>query len=130
MCQRSSYQIFDRSPISAVTIKVKPSLTCSNNLSIMHYLPDYNCQQSSYDVNDFVIPPAENSATSIATRIVEIEHILKFCDNTTISEIQNGNLSSTHVTSIHKCHDKKRCILPPAYRYQYENETSINEINS
>ncbi|CAF4957871.1 unnamed protein product, partial [Rotaria sp. Silwood1] len=126
MCQRSSYQIFDRSPISAVTIKVKPSSSCSKNSSAMHFFPNYNCEQSLYDVNDFIIPATENSAVSITTRMIEVEHILRFCDHTTIRKHSNA-YSSLNITSIYKCSEQQRCILPPLYRYEYENEKIIKK---
>jgi len=122
MCQRSSYQIFDRSPISAVTVKVKPSPNCSRNSSTMRYFPKYNCIQSLYDVNDFILPATENSAVSITTRITEVEHTLKSCDNTT-SGTKKSNCSSINATLIHSCFEKSRCILPPFYRDEYENGT-------
>jgi hypothetical protein len=124
MCQRSSYQIYDRSPISAVTIKVELSRYCLSNASIMQHFPTYNCTQSSYDVNDFILPATENSAISIATRTTEIEHILRYCDNTTIRD-GASNYSSIYATSIHQCYHKARCILPPFYRYTDEDDTVI-----
>lgn len=122
MCQRSSYQVFDRSPISAVTIKVKSSSFCLKNSSIASSFPNYTCSQSLYDVNDFVIPPTENSAISITTRMVETEHILKYCDNRTTGK-NHYEYSSMNLASIHKCHERSRCILPPFYRYEYDNDT-------
>jgi hypothetical protein len=114
MVQQDSYQIFDRSPISAVIIKVKQATHCSSNSSIMYRFLNHNCTKSSYDVNDFIIPATENSAVSITTRIVEIEHILRHCDNTTFK----NNLTYT----THTCDHRSRCILPPFYRYQYDHE--------
>ncbi len=124
MFQRSSYQIFDRSPISAVTIKVKPSSYCSSNPSIMDQFPEYNCTQSLYDVNDFILPPTENSAVSITTRMTEVKHVLRYCDNTTIGKKQNIN-STENPIRLHQCYNKSRCILPPFYREQFENETMV-----
>jgi hypothetical protein len=115
MCQRSAYQVFDRSPISAVTIKVKPSANCSRNSPIMPYFPDYNCTQSRYDVNDFILPVTENSAVSITTRMTETEHVLTFCNDT-----RNGN------PSIYNCYEAARCILPPLYRDKYGNQTTVD----
>jgi hypothetical protein len=126
MCQRSSYQIFDRSPISAVTIKVKQSSNCSNNSLEIYRLLNYTCSQSLYDVNDFILPPTENSAISITTRITETEHILTLCNNT-IRGIKPSRNSSIYATAIHKCEEKSRCILPPIYRDEDENGTIILE---
>jgi len=126
MCQRSSYQIFDRSPISAVTIKVKTSSTCSRNSSIISYL-QYNCSQSLYDVNDFILPATENSAVSITTRITETEHILRYCDNTTIGKKSN-KYSLIDATAIHSCSEAPRCILPPFYRKDSKNNTIAPEV--
>ncbi len=122
MCQRSSYQIFDRSPISAVTIKVKTSSYCSRNSSILRNLSQYNCNQSIYDVNDFILPATENSAVSITTRVTETEHVLRFCDNTTIGNKSKNKYSSIYATAIHSCSERPRCILPPFYRDENENE--------
>ena len=122
MCQRTSYQIFDRSPISAVTITVKPSYFCSRNASIMHHFPDYNCTQSIYDVNDFILPAIENSAVSITTRMAEIEHVLTTCENSTHGN-QTRNYPSINSTVLHSCHALPRCIVPPFYRGEYENQT-------
>ncbi|CAF0883119.1 unnamed protein product [Rotaria sordida] len=127
MCQRHSYQIFDRSPISVVTIKVKPAQDCVINSSIMYYFPNYNCEQSIYDVNDFITPATENSAISITIRMVEMEHVLKYCYNRTIRKNSKKINSSFQITSIHKCYEKTRCILPPLYRYEYENEKLIKK---
>ncbi len=106
MCQRDSYQIFDRSPISAVTIKVKQGSYCSSNSSIRKYFTKYNCTKSLFDVTDFILPSTENSAVSITTRIVEIEHILTYCKKPSMKK--------------NKCYHRSRCILPPFYRYEYE----------
>ncbi|CAF5036230.1 unnamed protein product, partial [Rotaria sp. Silwood1] len=114
MFQRDSYQIFDRSPISAVTIKVKQSSICSNNISLIRNIFTYNCSKSLYDVNDFIIPSTENSAVSITTRMVEIQHILKYCNDTIIQNSEQ--YSSLYNSSIHQCSHKARCILPPFYR--------------
>ena len=122
MCQRSAYQVFDRSPISVVTIKVKPSASCSRNSSIMAHFINYNCTQSIYDVNDFILPATENSAVSITIRITEIEHVLRYCNNTRIGKKQN-KYSNISATAINKCSDTRRCILPPFYRDEYENAT-------
>jgi hypothetical protein len=125
MCQRTSYQIFDRSPISAVTIKVKPSPYCSSNPKVMSAFPNYNCTQSSYDVNDFILPATENSAVSITTRITEVGHILRSCDNTDITE--QNEYSPSYPIAIHNCHNKSSCILPPSYRDVSENKTNISK---
>lgn len=119
MWQRESYQIFDLSPISAVTIKVKPSSQCSSDSSVMIHLPNYKCTQSLFDVNDFILPPIENAAVSISTRIVDIEHVLRHCDNTT----------SRNDTSIHRCQHPSRCILPPFYRSDDEDTPIRDEPN-
>lgn len=110
MVQRDSYQIFDRSPISAVTIKVKQGSYCSRNSSIVRYFPQYNCTKSLFDVNDFILPATENSAVSITTRMVEIEHILKECH------------SSKYVSTAHQCYHRSRCILHPFYRAEYDSK--------
>jgi len=126
MCQRTSYQIFDRSPISAVIIKVKQSANCSSNAKVMSAFPNYNCTQSSYDVNDFILPATENSAVSITTRITEVGHILRSCNNTETITEQN-KYSPSYAIAIHNCHNKSSCILPPFYRHIYENETNISK---
>lgn len=115
MFQRDSYQIFDRSPISAVTIKVKHASECSPNASIMSYFPNYQCDSKSlFDVNDFILPAIENSAVSITTRLVETEFILKPCQN------------ATKGTRVHRCDHPARCILPPFYRSRKNrNQTSL-----
>ena len=123
MFQRNSYQTFDRSPISAVTIKVKQSSTCAVNASIMRYFPEYNCSQSVYDVNDFILPATENSAVSITTRITEIEHVLRNCDNSSLKE--KPTKSASLAVSTHQCYHRAHCILPPFYRYKYENESIL-----
>lgn len=125
MCQRSSYQIFDRSPISAVTIKVKPSTFCSRNTSILRHFPEYNCSQSAFDVNDFITPPTENSAITITTRMLETEHVLRNCDNKT--KKSQSKLASYQLTALHTCAERSRCILPPLYRYEYENDKMTNK---
>ncbi|UJR26011.1 hypothetical protein I4U23_007357 [Adineta vaga] len=108
MCQRKSYQIFDSSPISAVTIKVKPSPNCSRNSPIMHYFPFYNCTQSLYDVNDFILPATENSAD----------------DYNTTTEEKRNNYSLINATAINTCNQSElsRCILHPFFRRIYEDE--------
>jgi len=124
MFQQNSYQIFDRSPISAVTIKVKPSSYCSSNASKIHHLLEYNCTQSLYDVNDFILPPTENSAISITIRTTEVEHVLRYCDSKRIGKKRN-NHSMENATALHQCYNKSRCILPPFYRDESEKETII-----
>ncbi|CAF0771589.1 unnamed protein product [Adineta ricciae] len=126
MCQRSSYQIFDRSPISAVTIKVKPSSNCSSDPKIMRHFPDYNCTQSTYDVNDFILPPTENSAVTITTRVVEFGHILQNCDTAKVRTNQT-NFLRPYTKLLHECYDKARCILPPSYRSIWENNTIVRK---
>ncbi|CAF1283638.1 unnamed protein product [Adineta steineri] len=147
MCKQGSYQIFDRSPISAVTIKVKPLLNCSITPPITPYFRNYNCNQASYDVNDFIVPPTENSAVTISTRVIEIEHVLKCCEKNITKRRRNGLLMKTTVfhecidnTTVgikrkkrsriaetsHQCNDEPRCILPPYYRLTDANGT-INE---
>jgi hypothetical protein len=123
MCERTSYQIFDRSPISAVTIKVKPPSHCSSDSPVMSAFPNYNCTQSLYDVNDFILPATENSAVSITTRITEVGHILRFCNNRT----EQNKYSPSYPTAIHNCYNQSRCILPPFYRPTYENKTIISK---
>lgn len=120
MCQRNSYQVFDRSPISAVTIRVELAPYCSRNSWIMRYFTDYNCTQPTYDVNDFILPATENSAISITTRVTEIEHLLRSCNDATI------RTPSTSIAMIaeHRCYEKSQCILPPFFRSQSENWTS------
>jgi hypothetical protein len=125
MIQRESYQVFDRSPISAVTIKVKQSTDCSSNSSIIYHYLKYNCNKSLYDVNDFILPATENSAVSITTRIVEIEHILKYCNNRKMKNI--SEYSSLYISSTSKCYHRSRCILPPFYRYDYDNEDKFKK---
>ncbi|CAF4241484.1 unnamed protein product, partial [Adineta steineri] len=145
MCSRDSYQKFDRSPISAVTIKVKPPKTDPDTSKMRYYFLNYNSNQSSYDVNDFILPATENSAVTITTRIIEIEHELKKCCNKTIpskkrrkssfmktpifyecndtTRRNKGPLSNT--TTAHQCNKDElpRCIIPPYYRPIYENTT-------
>jgi hypothetical protein len=91
----------------------------------MPYFPDYNCTQSRYDVNDFILPATENSAVSITTRMTETEHVLTFCNDT-----KSGNkqlkYSSNNGTSIHNCYEAARCILPPLYRDEYGNQTTVD----
>ncbi|CAF1032803.1 unnamed protein product [Rotaria sp. Silwood1] len=125
MFQRDSYQIFDRSPISAVTIKVKQSSICSNNISLIRNIFTYNCSKSLYDVNDFIIPSTENSAVSITTRMVEIQHILKYCNDTIIQNSEQ--YSSLYNSSIHQCSHKARCILPPFYRSDDDDDDNEYE---
>lgn len=122
MFQRTSYQIFDRSPISAVTTKVEPASFCSKNSSIMRRFHDYNCTQSIYDVNDFILPAIENSAVSITTRMTEIEHVLTSCENPPY-ENQSRRYSSVNATALHSCHALPRCVIPPFYRERFENQT-------
>jgi len=122
MCQQNSYQIFDRSPISAVTIKVKISPYCSRNSTIMKHFKNYNCSQSMYDVNDFILPATENSAISITTRVTEVEHILGPCNRR--RRVNQGNeYSFPNATVKHNCDVKSRCILPPLIRDKDENLT-------
>ena len=116
MFQRDSYQIFDRSPISAVLVKVKQGSYCTTNSSIRQHFLNYNCTKSLYDVNDYILPATENSAVSITIRIVQIEHILQDCKNRPFQ-----NLSS-YIPSIAKCYHRSHCILPPFYRYEYDHE--------
>ena len=120
MCQQTSYQIFDRSPISAVTIKVKPSTYCSSNTTIRRHFKNYNCSQSSYDVNDFIIPAAENSAVTITTRVTEVGHELRSCYSPPVRKNQH-KYSSANAAAQHKCYNESRCILPPFYRNIPEN---------
>jgi hypothetical protein len=90
----------------------------------MEYFPDYNCNESVYDVNDFILPATENSAVSITTRMTETKHILTSCDNNeTIGNKQNKYLFKNAI-SIHNCDVPSRCILPPFYRNGSENETT------
>lgn len=125
MCQRNSYQIFDRSPISAVTIKVKTSPNCSRNATIMKHFKNYDCMQSIYDVNDFILPATENSAISITTRVTEVEHILQSCEHR-MQPTQGYKYSSTNSTVKHNCYVKSRCILPPLIRHTDKNLTRTN----
>ena len=99
MFQRDSYQIFDRSPISAVTIKVKHSPNCSNNET-------KNCLRSMFDVNDFILPAIENSAVSITTRKLDVEHVLRDCD------FRNNDAKNSSLTfvSFYQCDHPSRCI--------------------
>lgn len=120
MCQTSSYQIFDRSPISAVTIEVTLSKNCSNHPLIMTYLPHYNCAQSIYDVNDFIVPATENSAVTITTRIEEVSHTLRRCDN-------SSRHASMYVAAQHQCTDVARCIFPPSYRDVFANKSIVHK---
>ncbi|CAF0768333.1 unnamed protein product [Adineta steineri] len=115
MVQRDSYQIFDRSPISAVIIKVKQPSYCSNNSIKILHLFNYTCSKTLFDVNDFIVPATENSAVSITTRIVDIEHILERCDNTILNH-------TSEYSSKHQCHHRSRCILPPFYRHEPDNK--------
>lgn len=121
MCQPYSYQKFDSSPISAVTIKVKPSNACSSHSSVMPYFRGYNCTQSLYDVNDFIIPAVENSAITIITRMTETEHVLRRCDNTTLGRNPPESFSSS------PCSHPARCILPPFYRREYEDASILRK---
>ncbi|CAF1162836.1 unnamed protein product [Rotaria sordida] len=125
MFQRDSYQIFDRSPISVVTIKVKQSTNCSNNISIIRNIFNYNCTKSLYDVSDFIIPATENSAVSVTIRMIETEHVLKYCNDTIIKNTQQ--YSSLYNLSIHKCSHQSRCILPPMYRYNDDDDDDDND---
>lgn len=115
MFQRNSYQIFDRSPISAVTVKVKQGTYCSGNFTTLRYFPKYNCTKSLYDVNDYILPATENSAVSITTRMVETEHILKEC--------RRSKTSSRYTSFAHQCNHESRCILHPFYRTEYDPES-------
>jgi hypothetical protein len=124
MFQRDSYQIFDRSPISAVTVKVKQSYSPSNS-SIIRDSLKYNRTKSLYDVNDFILPATENSAVSITTRIVETEHILTDCNNTIMKK--KSKYSSLYISSTRKCYHPLHCILPPFYRYEYDHEDIIQK---
>lgn len=123
MFQRDSYQIFDRSPISAVTIKVKQSTFCSNTSFILKHYLKYDCSKLLYDVNDFIIPATENSAVSITTRIVEIEHILKYCNETMVTE--NSNITSSPKGIIYRGDSETRAILPPLYRNNKHDHEDI-----
>ncbi|CAF0886377.1 unnamed protein product [Adineta ricciae] len=109
MFQRSSYQIFDRSPISTVTIKVKHADSCTN-IKLNSFL-NSTCTRTSYDVNDFIIPATENAAVTITTRVVEMEHVLKSCHNATLR--RNSTL---YPSTKHQCFHRSRCILPPYHR--------------
>jgi hypothetical protein len=90
----------------------------------MQYFRNYNCSKSSYDVNDFILPATENSAISITTRMIETEHVLRFCDDTTVRKKQN-KYSPMYFAALHECYEKARCILPPFHRLQYTNETNF-----
>ncbi len=120
MFQRDSYQISDRSPISAVLVKVKQGSYCSRNSSISRHFVKYNCTKSLFDVNDFILPATENSAVSITTRIVQIEHILKPCNHSRMPK--KSTSPSLDISSKHKCYHRSRCILPPFYRYDYDHD--------
>ena len=109
MFQRDSYQIFDRSPISAVTVKVRQASSCTANSSIRKYFRNYQCSKTLFDVNDYILPATENSAVSITTRIVETEHTLKYCNE--------SRLSKNNFFSFHQCESRARCILPPFYQF-------------
>ena len=116
--QRNSYQIFDRSPISAVTIKVKHSKDCLRNSSISTFFPGYNCDfQSVFDVNDFILPAIENAAISITTRLVEQEFLLRSCENTTNSTLP------------YQCDHISQCVLPPFYRSQREKSRNSSSFS-
>lgn len=129
MWEAPSYQIFARSPISAVTIKVKFSGTCSRNSTLMSLFSEYNCTQSSYDVNDFIIPPTENSAISITTRITEIEHELRACNISTKRNRFYRKYALNNPAQKHSCNNDAQCILPPHYRDEYEkNLTNKTEL--
>ncbi|CAF4519808.1 unnamed protein product, partial [Didymodactylos carnosus] len=100
MFQQNSYQIFDRSPISAVTIRIKVSPNCSNHLN-------YSCTDPKDDAVDFIVPPQENSAISIVTRVIETEYVLRTCNK--IDRINE-----------HNCSVKQQCVIPPYYRQLLE----------
>ena len=87
---------------------------------------NYNCEQSAYDINDFIIPPTENSAVTITTRITEYEYVLKLCGKMKFDGKKNKS-STFYDEIIHKCYEKTRCILPPLYRYEYENDTIVKK---
>lgn len=125
MCQRSSYQIFDRSPISAVTIQVKLSSKCSTgNDSLLNSRFASDCPQSRYDVNDFILPAIENSAVTIITRIIETEYVLRPCErNASVLKA-----SSTLNALKHDCKIAARCILPPRYRFEFDNRTHVDKV--
>jgi hypothetical protein len=90
-----------------------------------HLIPSY-CTQSLYDVNDFILPAVENSAVTIITRTIEIQHVLRLCDNRTSTK-QHVPLSSSNV-SMHRCAHTAHCILPPFYRYENYNETNDGQL--
>ena len=121
MCQRNSYQVFDRSPISAVTIKVKPAPYRSMNSSTRESFLSDDFGQSLYDVNDFILPAIENSAVTITTRITEIEHVLRPCDS--ISMRKNTSRTRSIMVVKHRCVHSANCILPPFYRQWTDNVT-------
>lgn len=116
MFQKDSYQIFDRSPISAVTIKVKQSHVCSNDNIFLRDVLIYNCSNSLYDVNDFIVPAVENSGVSIVTQMVKIKHVLKPCKDKHLEMYYR--YSPLRNVSVHQCDHSSRCILPPAFRNQ------------
>lgn len=115
MFQRDSYQFFDRSPITAVTVKVKQGSYCSNRTIIFQYFPAYNCTKSLYDVNDYILPATENAAVSITTRMEDTEHILKECHH---SKTLPGYTSFAH-----QCYHESRCILHPFYRTKHDPDS-------
>ena len=80
-----------------------------------------------YDVNDFILPATENSAVSITTRMTETEHILALCANFKRSNATKY-YSLTNVTTLHNCHVGPRCIIPPFYREEYENQTLTRRV--
>jgi hypothetical protein len=65
-------------------------------------------------VNDFILPPTENAAVSITTRIKEFEYVLKECKDSDF-----GNTSSNY-----SCDVEQRCIAHPNHRDVYGNVTS------
>lgn len=125
MLQRNSYQIYDRSPISAVIIEVTPATNCSKDPSITVHIPAYNCRPSRYDVNDFILPATENSAVSITTRMKETEHILTFCNMSHLNLDQR--LRKMNLVGQYECDAGSRCIIPPFAHKGYENETIANQ---
>jgi hypothetical protein len=94
----------------------------------MEHFKDYDCSQSSYGVYDFILPPTENSAVSIITRTIETEHVLRECNKSVIKK-EKIKCPSFYATSSHRCFEISRCIVPPHYRHEYENNT-INKNNT
>lgn len=120
MFQRDSYQVFDRSPISSVTIHVEHSSNCSRtkNESLSK-----NCVKSIFDVNDFVHPAIENSAVSITTRKIDVEFVLRRCDSP-----ENENDSMFRFVSFHRCDHPAQCILPGIYRFANKQYSNISKL--